>query len=101
MTNLEALRIQHCTERKVMWIRQSLELAQLENPNMAVSPEVAALITKFDTATDNIAARIAKLIATSQTLSADDSAALQAEVDKLNTLGQDPNNPVPTAAAVV
>lgn len=66
---------------------------------MAVSPAVAALITEFDTATDAIAARIQTLINNSGTLSADDKAALQAEVDKLNLLGQDPNQPVPPAVA--
>lgn len=61
---------------------------------MAVSPAVAALIAKFDAATDAIAARIQRLI-DAGTLSAEDQAALQGEVDKLTTLGKDPDNPVP------
>lgn len=61
---------------------------------MAVDPKVAALITEFDTATDAIAARIQRLI-NAGGLNADSQAALQAEVDKLNALGQDPQNPVP------
>lgn len=61
---------------------------------MPVSPEVAALISKFDVATTAIADRIAKLMAGAH-LSAEDQAALQAEVDKLTALGADPNNPVP------
>lgn len=61
---------------------------------MAVDPKVADLITEFDTATDAIAARIQRLIDAGG-LSPESQAALQNEVDKLNQLGQDPNNPVP------
>jgi len=67
-----------------------------------VDPKVAALITEFDQATDKIASRIQKQIDTGG-LNAESQAALQAEVDKLNALGQDPANPVPadpTAPAV-
>jgi hypothetical protein len=95
--NLEALKIRHRIQLRLLRLNQALDLRLLENPNMAVSTGVAALITEFDTATDAIAARIQKLIDTSTTLSADDTAALQAEVNKLNLLGQDPNNPVPAA----
>lgn len=63
-----------------------------------VDPKVAALITEFDAATDKIAARIQSLIDAGG-LSVESAAALQGEVDKLNTLGQDPANPVPVAAA--
>ncbi len=74
-----------------------LDRAGLKEPDMAVSPEAAALIQKFDAATDAIAARIAKLVANvSPPLSADDTAAFQSEIDKLNALGQDPANPVPS-----
>ena len=97
MTNLEALKIQHRIQMRLLILNQALDLRLLENPNMPVSTSVAALITEFDAATDAIAARIQNLINTSQTLSPDDTAALQAEVAKLNTLGQDPNNPVPAA----
>ncbi len=62
---------------------------------MAENPAVAALITQFDAATDKIAARIQKILANAQGLSAEDTAALQAEIDKLNALGEDPANPVP------
>ena len=97
VTNLEALKIQHRIQMRLLRLNQALDLRLLENPNMSVSTSVAALITEFDAATDAIAARIQNLINTSQTLSADDTAELQAEVAKLNTLGQDPNNPVPAA----
>ena len=84
MINLEALKIRHRIQLRLLRLNQALDLR-------------LRLITEFDTATDAIAARIQKLIDTSTTLSADDTAALQAEVNKLNLLGQDPNNPVPAA----
>jgi len=62
---------------------------------MAVDPKVAELITKFDNATDAIAARIQRMIDAGG-LNPESQAALQAEVDKLNLLGQDPANPVPS-----
>lgn len=99
MTNLEALTISQRIERRLLRIRQMLDIHDLKEPNMAVSQAVADLIAAFDAATDKIAARIAALIASSGTLSADDKTALQAEVDKLNVLGQDPNNPVPPSVA--
>jgi hypothetical protein len=95
MKNKEALAIMQRIQRTILCIEQMVEAALQENADMAVSPEVAALIAKFDTATDLIAARIQKLINASTTLSAEDQAALQSEVDKLNLLGQDPANPVP------
>jgi len=96
MTNVEALKIQHHTEMTLLSIRQMLDLANLskEEQEMAVDPKVAALITEFDTATNAIAARIQKLIDAGG-LNADSQAALQAEVDKLTALGQDPANPIP------
>lgn len=98
MTNLEQLKILHGVQRKLLIVNQTLEIAELENPDMAVSAPIAELITQFDTATDKIAARIQRIIdgaAADGSFSADDKAALQAEVDKLNLLGQDQNNPVP------
>jgi len=97
MTNLEALTLEQCIQVRLLKITHALDRALLENPNMAVSPAVAQIIAEFDTATDAIAARIAKLIAASTTLSADDTAALEAEVAKLQALGKDPENPVPPA----
>ncbi len=85
-----ALRIQS----RMLAVSQALDIAELENPDMAVSAPVAALITEFDTATNAIAARIQKFINTPNP-TPDDIAALQAEVDKLTALGADPANPVP------
>ena len=98
MTNLEALVIGHRIQRRLLLVNQAIDLAQLKEKDMAVSPVVADLIAKFDVATDKIAARIQALI-NAGTLSPEDQAALQGEVDKLNLLGQDPNNPVPPAIA--
>jgi hypothetical protein len=73
-----------------------LDLADIskEEHHTMIDPKVAALITQFDDATNAIAARIQKLIDAGG-LSAESEAALQAEVTKLQTLGQDPGNPVP------
>lgn len=96
MTNLEALRLRHEIERRLLCVRQMLELAELKDKHDMVSPDLASFITQIDTATDKIAARIQALInKPSAGLSDDDKAALQAEVDKLNLMGQDPNNPLP------
>lgn len=94
MTNRQALILAHSIQRRLLAIEQALDLAELKENCMAVDPKVAALITEFDTATDAIAARIQRLIDAGG-LNADSQAALQAEVDKLNALGQDPQNPVP------
>ena len=99
MTKLEALLLKQDIRRKVLDIQQALDRLNLKEPDMAVSQDVATLITEFDTATNAIAARISKLMAASTTLSADDKTALQAEVDKLTALGQDPANPVPVAVS--
>lgn len=99
MTNLELLRIRQRIDRRLLDITQALEIAELKEPDMAVSTDAAALITAFDAATDAIASRIQRLVAQQTGMSADDKAAFQAEIDKLNLLGQDPNNPVPPAAA--
>lgn len=95
MTNLEALKIQHRIQLRLLMIQQALDIQELKEPDMPVSPAVAALIAQFDDATNKIAARIQKFIDSSGSLSAEDSAALSAEVTKLQALGADPNNPVP------
>lgn len=96
MTNRELLVVGHKVQRKLLTVRQTLDCKEMseEEGNMAVDPKVADLITEFDTATDAIAARIQRLIDAGG-LSPESQAALQNEVDKLNQLGQDPNNPVP------
>ena len=97
MTNLEALQIKQRSDLRLFVLNQALDVVFLENKTMAVSDAVAKLVTEFDAATDAIAARIQTLINTSPTLSTDDSAALQAEVTKLQALGADPANPVPAS----
>lgn len=97
MTNLEVLKIAHRIQSRMLGISQALDIKELENPNMAVNPQVADLITKFDNATDAIASRIQRIVSNvNPPLSAEDTAAFQAEIDKLNALGQDPSNPVPS-----
>jgi hypothetical protein len=98
MTNLDALKVMHRIRHKLLNIEQALDLADLKEKHVAVDPTIAALIAKFDAATDKIAARIQKLIDAGG-LNADSTAALQSEVDKLNLLGEDPANPVPPAVA--
>jgi cytochrome c556 len=95
MSNVEALKIMQRTELKQLRIKHALDLADAlkEKPTM-VSPAIAELITKFDAATDKIAARIQTLI-NDGSFTPEDAAALQAEVNKLNALGEDPANPVP------
>jgi hypothetical protein len=101
MTNLTVILTLQKIQMRFMVLDHALDLANLtkEEAETMVDPKVAALITQFDTATNNIAARIQRLI-NGGTLSAESAAALQAEVDKLTVLGQDPANPVPPAAAV-
>ncbi len=96
MTNLEALRIMQRTEKRMLHIRHLLDLAEENDKETTmVDPKVAKLITEFDVATNAIAARIQKLI-DGGGLNAESEAALQAEVDNLTKLGQDPAQPVPT-----
>ncbi len=61
-----------------------------------VNPDVQAILTAMDTATNQIAARIQALIDKQPALSADDKQAFQDEIDKLTEMGKDPANPVPT-----
>ena len=104
MTNRDAVLLLHKIQRRLLVIDQRITLLELKNKdengdNMPVSQAVADLITQFDSATDKIAARIQNLIDSSGNLSNEDKAALQAEVDKLNLLGQDPANPIPNTVA--
>ena len=94
MTQLEVLQTGYKIRQRFAALNFALDVADLKEPNEMVDPKVSALITEFDTATDKIAARIQALI-DNGSLNADSQAALQAEVDKLNALGQDPSNPVP------
>lgn len=73
---------------------------QLEEFSMAVSQELKDMTKKIDDATNAIAARITDLMSkiTNSMTDAEKAevlAGLQAEVDRLTALGQDPNNPVP------
>lgn len=95
MTDLEALRIMQRIQTRMLHVNHLMDLAEAEKKERTlVDPKVAKLITEFDNATSAIAARIQKLIDAGG-LNPESEAALQAEVDKLAALGQDPNNPVP------
>lgn len=94
MTNLEMCNLLHKIQHTLLTIEQMLNTTKLKEKNMAVDPVIAALIEKFDAATNKIAARIQKLIDAGG-LSVESVAALEAEVAKLEALGADPNNPVP------
>jgi hypothetical protein len=84
-------------EARMLHINHLLDLeAEGKKETTMIDPKVAKLITEFDAATNAIAARIQKLIDAGG-LNPESEAALQAEVDKLTALGQDPANPVPTA----
>lgn len=101
MSNLDALRIFHRIQLNQLQTKQALEIAEFpeSEKNMPVSPALQPFITALDTASNNIAARIQRLvdkINAGTPLTADDATALQADVDKLTALGQDPANPVPT-----
>jgi hypothetical protein len=97
MTTLQALHLMHRIQRRLLDIEQAMEIEDVrknQGENTMVDPQVAALIAKFDAATDKIAARIQTLIDAGG-LSAESAAALQAEVTKLEALGADQNDPVP------
>ncbi len=80
--------------RKLLDLEEKLTVLLVERGDTDMSQEVTDLIAAFDAATDRVAARIAALIAKSG-LTAEEKAAFTAEVTKLNTLGEDPANPVP------
>lgn len=65
-----------------------------------IDPTIADLLSKIDSATTAVAARIQSLIDKAnnagQLTSAEIAAALQPEVDRLTALGSDPDNPVPS-----
>jgi len=82
--------------RRLERIEHSIHQLTQEIHNMTA--ELTKFIAAVDAATDKIAARIQKLIDASS-LNDADRATLQAEVDKLNLLGQDPANPIPPAVS--
>jgi hypothetical protein len=94
MTKRELLIVLHRTQQANLALAQTLDLAELTEGDTVVDPKIAEIITRFDTATDAIAARIMKLIAAGG-LSPESESALRAEVAKLEALGKDPENPVP------
>jgi hypothetical protein len=97
MNRKEFVKITQRITRNLLTAAQTLEILELENPDMPVSPDVAAVIAEFDTATNAIADRIQRLInRPNSPLSAEDKAAFSAEVVKLQALGKDPEEPIPS-----
>jgi len=83
------------------------QLTRIGDGIMALKDELTALAAAFDTATNGVAAELAKLrqqiadlLANPNSITDADKAAVeatfQAQIDKLTAMGQDPNNPVPT-----
>src|SRR5438046_10713450 len=99
MTRLDQLKLEYKIKHRLLDIELAVYLQTLteEEKNMAVSADTQQLIQSFDTATSAIADRIQRLVAQTG-LSADDKAAFQTEIDKLNALGKDSNKPVPSTA---
>jgi hypothetical protein len=98
MTMTELVNLAYAINQKLACANKVLDLANLTaqgEQNTMVDPKVAAIVQQLDVATDAIAARIQKLIDAG--LSPESEAALQAEVDKIASLGKDPENPVPPA----
>lgn len=100
VTDSEAFAKLQQIEANLLAAKQALDLYDFrkESKNMAVSPQVAALIEQFNQATNAIAARIQALVAGQGNLSADDLAAFNTEIANLQALGQNPDQPVPPAA---
>ena len=66
---------------------------------MAVSAQIQTFSDRVNTATNEIAATLKTLrdkVAAGQTLSAEDTAVLDAAATRLEAMGVDPENPVPT-----
>lgn len=73
-------------------------LVTTEGAEHMVSAAVKAVVDAMNVATDKIGERIQTLIDrvnAGTPLSAEDTALLQGEVDRLTALGKDPENPVP------
>jgi NAD(P)-dependent dehydrogenase (short-subunit alcohol dehydrogenase family) len=102
MTQLELLKSLYKTKHTLLHISQLLDVADLNRrgeTEMAVSPVVAAIIAQFDDATNAVAGRIQTLV-NAAGLTPEEIAAFQVEIDRLKTLGADPNNPVPPAPPI-
>ncbi len=90
MTKLEFHKLVFKVRRTLLHIDETLALADLKfkgQEGEIMSPDVADIIAAFDSATNAIASRIASLVASQGTLSAEDKQAFADEVAKLNALG--------------
>jgi hypothetical protein len=71
-------------------------LEAIERKLNAMHEEMTAFFTRLDKATDAIAARLEKLT-TDPALPAEIKAKLEEEITRLEAMGKDPENPLPTA----
>lgn len=95
MTQKELVEKLHIIQSRLVVIQQALDIIEIERNPMAVDPIVANLVSQFDEATNAVAARIERIKAANPQLSPESQAAIQSEIDKLKSLGQDPANPIP------
>lgn len=101
LTNGQALQLLHGIQRTLLGIDQQLNSYSQDKKekDMALTPEIAAVISQIDNATNAIAARIQAFIdaanAAGNVSAAEVVAALQPEADRLSALGSNPEQPVP------
>lgn len=94
MTTVDAVKKLQGMERTLLYCSQTLDLMLLQRGDHLIPPDVQSIIDKLKTATDGVAARIARIMAAGG-LSPEAMTALQLEVDNLTAMGQDPTNPLP------
>ena len=82
------------------------QLTRIGDALMALKDEFTALVTALDTATNQVATQLAKmqteitgLLANPNSITNDDKVAVEAtfqtQIDRLTTMGKDPENPIP------
>ncbi len=99
MTNIEAAKLLHGIQRKLLGVVQALDILTIEEREMALDPTVVAIIKDIDDDATAIGVRIQAFIDAAKNAgtmtAAEVVAALQPEADRLKQLAADPTNPVP------
>ena len=98
VTKLEFLELQHNQGIKLIEIKYKLklfELKQFGTGDEMENPEVVAIVQEFNVATDEVAARIDRIVAGAIGLSVEDKMAFAAVTTRLHALGKDSVNPIP------
>lgn len=89
-------RIDATTKKILARADPAADIQIIKQEIIVANAALAQLITQFDTETNAISARIDALIAKlGDSATPEQIAELQSLSDRLTTLGQDPNNPVP------